>query len=253
MNFMKTIRIAALLSFVSALVLAPAEVQGQTVLSSTTLAAGLSATTTTVQLTAGTGVTLPGPNQTLLKVLIIEHEAMLVQESISSTVFRVTRGQYGTLRVAHLNGAAVWIAPDNALARGAIPSGACTRTAMPYVPVIYLPPSVLNGGFAGARFDCLGGQLVRTDAPVSVKGSDVSSGTSITPTGTYFVVSGVTAVATIAVPAGWEKGNCLEIQPTGIFATTTADNIGLITASTVVGRILFMCWDGSKWYPSYVS
>lgn len=250
MNFMKTCSLAALLS-VGALLAPPA--RGQTVLNSTTLAGALSAATSTLSLTSGTGVTLPGPNGTNLTVLVVEREVMLVQTNLSGTVYGVARGQYGTDRVAHANGTVVWIAPDRALARGAIPSGSCTRANLPFVPIIYVAPTVINGGLTGATFDCMGGQIVRTNAPSTYKGSDVSSATSITPTGTFFVVSGTTAIATIVVPAGWSAGNCLAIEPTGIFATTTAGNIGLITSASVVGRMLFMCWDGSKFWPSYVS
>jgi hypothetical protein len=236
----------------AAFLLCVPQAHGQTVLSSTTLAAALSNNTSTVSLASATGVTAPGPNGTNLTVLVVEREVMLVQQ-ISGTVANVARGQYGTERVAHVSGAVVWVAPDKAIARGAIPSGSCTRTNLPYVPIVYVAPTVINGGVTGATFDCMGGQIVRTNAPSTFKGADVSSATSITPTGTFFVVSGTTAVATIVVPAGWSAGNCLAIEPTGIFATTTAGNIGLITSGTVVGRILFMCWDGSKWWPSYVS
>lgn len=225
----------------------------QTVLNSTSLSGALSANSPNLSLASGTGVTVPGPNQTNLVVLVVEREAMLVQTNLSGTIYGVARGQYGTLAVPHVNGATVWVVPDKALARGAIPSGSCTRTNLPYVPIVYIAPSALNSATNGGTFDCMGGQIVRTNAPATFKGADVSSATSITPTGTYFVVSGTTSVATIVVPAGWSAGNCLEIQPTGIFATTTAGNIGLISSATVVGRILFMCWDGSKWWPSYVS
>ncbi len=251
MNFMKIATIVSLLSLGA--LLAPSA-EAQTVLNSTTLAGALSATTSTLSLNSGTGVTLPGPNQTNLTVLVVEREVMLVQTQIGTgTVYNVARGQYGTERVAHVNGATVWVAPDRAIARGAIPSGSCTRTNLPFVPIVYVAPTVINGGVTGATFDCLGGQIVRTNAPATYGGSTVSSATSITPTGTFFAVSGTTSVATIVVPAGWSSGNCLAIEPTGIFATTTAGNIGLITSATVVGRILFMCYDGTKWWPSYVS
>lgn len=243
---MKTLRIAALLMLGSVCALA------QTVLSSTTLAAALSANTSTLSVASATGIANPGPNNTNLVVIIIDREVMLVT-SYSGTTVQVARGQYGTDRVGHLSGAAVWIAPDKALSRGAIPSGSCTRTNLPYVPILYVAPTAQNSGRTGDRFDCLGGQIVQTNSPVAVKGSDVSSANTITPTGTFFVVSGTTLVKTITVPAGWASGNCLAIEPTGIFATDTTGNIGLTSSATVVGRILFMCWDGSKWYPSYVS
>lgn len=250
---MKTMRITALALMLGAVLALVPQAGAQTVLSSTTLAAALSATSSAVSLTSATGVTNPGPNQTALKVLVVDHEVMLVT-SISGTIAQVTRGQYGTLRVGHLSGADVWIAPDNALARGAIPSGSCTRTALRYVPIVYVAPSTVNGGFTGARYDCLGGQIVRTDAPVSVKGSTVTPAATITPTGTYFATdTGTTTIATITVPAGWAAGNCLAIQPGATGATNTTGNIGLTTSAFVVGRVIFFCWDGSKWYPSYVS
>lgn len=240
----------ALLSLVVAICLLAPPASGQVVLNQTTLAAALSATTSTLSVASATGITAPGPNQSALKALVIDKEIVLVS-SLTSTTIQVIRGQYGTDRVPHVSGALVFVVPDNAFARGAFPSGSCTRTNLPYVPIVYISPTA--GGSTGARFDCLGGQLVRTDVPTSVVGGTVSSATSITPTGTFFVVSGTTPVATIVVPAGWQPGNCLAINPTGIFATTTAANIGLITAGTVVGRILFMCWDGAHWFPSYVS
>lgn len=248
----KISRFAGILAL-GALLLCSPPAHGQTVLNSTTLAGALSATSSTLSLTSATGVSLPGPNQTNLTVLVVEREVMLVQTNISGTIYTVARAQYGTERVAHANGATVWIAPDKAIARGSIPSGSCTRTNLPYVPIIYVAPTVINGGVTGATFDCMGGQIVRTNAPATFKGSDVTSANTITPTGTMFVVSGTTTVKTIVVPAGWSAGNCLTIEPTGIFATDTTGNIGLTSSATVVGRILFMCWDGSKWYPSYVS
>ncbi len=171
MNFMKTATLAIVLCLGALLV---PQARAQNVLNSTTLAGALSATTSTLSLNSGTGVTLPGPNQTNLTVLVVEHEVMLVQTNVSGTVYTVARAQYGTLRVAHANGATVWVAPDKAIARGAIPSGSCTRTNLPYVPIVYVAPTVINGGLTGATFDCMGGQIVRTDAPAIYKGSDVA-------------------------------------------------------------------------------
>lgn len=253
MTPMKSIRIAALLSL-AAVLLVPPEARAQTVLNSTTLSAALSITNSNVSLTSATGVSVPGPNGTNLTVILVDREIMLVQTLVTGTTYNVARGQYGTLRVAHLSGAQVWIAPDKALARGALPSGSCTRTALPYVPILYVAPTGVNNGKTGGLFDCMGGVLVETNNAASASlGTTVTSATSITPTGTYFIVSGTTSVVTIVVPAGWAAGKCLAIQPSGIFATTTAGNIGLISSATVVGRVLFMCWDGSKWWPSYVS
>jgi hypothetical protein len=240
---MKTFRtIVLLLCFGAALA------NAQTVLNQTTLAAALPINTSTVRLTSGTGVAAPGRNGTNQIVLVIEREAMLVATTPATTQPTVYRGQFGTSRAAHPSGATVYVAPVAALARGATPSGSCTRPLL-YAPLIYVPPV----GPGAVTFDCLGGKLVQTNPPVASVGAVVASATTIVPTGTFFTVSGTTAIATITVPAGFGPGNCIGINPTGIFATTTAGNIGLISSASVVGRVLFMCWDGTKWWPSYVS
>lgn len=86
-------------------------------------------------------------------------------------------------------------------------------------------------------------------------GADLASATTITPTNAVHHVTGTTAVATITVPAGLPDGFVLSIIPEGVFATTTAGNIGLVSSATVVKRTLTMTWDASlaKWFPSYVS
>lgn len=86
-------------------------------------------------------------------------------------------------------------------------------------------------------------------------GADLASATTITPTNQVHHVTGTTAVATITTPAGLPDGYALYLIPEGIFATTTAGNIGLITSATVVKRTLIMTWDRTlaKWFPSYVS
>lgn len=226
----------------------------QTTLTSTTLAAAMVTTSgtpaTVLSITSATGIT----GQTLggfTTYLWIDQELMGVS-TVSGTRITVVRGQAGTQPRNHNNAAVVWLGSSAAFLRAGPndPSGQCQRTLLAYVPRI-------NPG-TGNMFDCLGvttaGQWVQVNAPgVPVVGSTVASATSITPTGTYFVVSGTTAIATIAVPAGWGPGMCLAIQPSGVFATTTADNIGLVSSASVVGRILTMCWSGAKWYPSYVS
>jgi hypothetical protein len=82
-------------------------------------------------------------------------------------------------------------------------------------------------------------------------GANVASGTTITPTGAIFHVTGVTAVVTINIPyTGWNGQ--ITIIPDGIFATTTAGNIALVSTS-VVNKALIMTYDSNtaKWYPSY--
>lgn len=85
-----------------------------------------------------------------------------------------------------------------------------------------------------------------------VYGSTVASAASITPTGTMFTVSGTTTINTIVVPAGWAPGQCLAINPSGLWSTGTSGNINLATTA-VVNKLLFECYDTttSKWSPSY--
>jgi hypothetical protein len=105
-------------------------------------------------------------------------------------------------------------------------------------------PQAIQNGF---------GQAVNSLQPGV--GADLASGTTITPTNQVHHVTGTTAVATITTPAGLPDGYQLTIIPEGVFATTTAGNIGLITSATVVKRTLIMTWDRAlaKWFPSYVS
>lgn len=234
---------------------------GQTILSNTTLGAAItSATQTNIQLASTSTMLSRGAANQIDTVIYVDREMMNVITVVDSTHVTVQRGvgtgQAGR-RTTHANGAYVFFsitsgtitAPSyfggNTQANGEI-SGSCTATSLQMLPLIY-PTS-------GDIFDCLGGIWTivnKADAPTV--GATVASATTIAPTGIHFKVSGTTAVATITVPHGFAPGMCLQIDPTGIFATTTAGNIGLITSATVVGRILFMCYDGSKFWPSYVS
>ena len=81
----------------------------------------------------------------------------------------------------------------------------------------------------------------------------IASATTIAPTAHITFISGVVSIATITVPqALLATGGQLTLIPTGIFATTTAGNIALITTA-VIGKALIMTYDAgtAKWYPSY--
>lgn len=80
-------------------------------------------------------------------------------------------------------------------------------------------------------------------------GSDVASASSITPSGPIFHVTGTTTVNTINLPYAGYSG-CLKIVPSGIFSTGTSGNIAL-ASTAVVSKVLEMCYDGTKWCPSY--
>ncbi len=229
----------------------------QTTLTSTTLASAMSTTNGTIaNLASTTGVTSAGTGATLI-YLLVDREMMAVRNATvpaTSGPVQVIRGQSGTRAASHISGATVWVLPPAAI-QPYIPSGQCTRTSLPYVPVVVIGAGLSSD--TGSLWDCLGvttaGQWVQT-APslgVSIVGTTVSSATTLGPTGTYFVVSGTAnPVSTITVPAGWLPGNCLALEPSGTFVTGTGGNIS-IASTAVVGKMLFMCWNGLKWNPSY--
>ena len=81
----------------------------------------------------------------------------------------------------------------------------------------------------------------------------IASATTIAPTKAITFISGTTAIVTITAPNPISVGGGqITLIPTGIFATTTAGNIALVTTA-VVGKALIMTYDTTtaKWYPSY--
>lgn len=266
MNFTNVRNIAFAL-FAALLLLGPAAqpAEAQTALSTTTLTANITNSQRSFVLTSVSGISafanagpaqggIGSPSSYASSYLMVDKEVMLVV-AVNTTASSVTvnRGFMDTASVAHRNTAIVTLGPSSAFRTQPVdPAGQCQRSTMTYVPFINVT--------TGNTFDCLGlttaGQWFQTNGNATntaQAGTTVASATSITPTGKFFVVSGTTAVATIVVPAGATAGYQLFINPSGIWASTTAGNIGLITSATVVGRILIMTWDGSKWWPSYVS
>lgn len=86
-----------------------------------------------------------------------------------------------------------------------------------------------------------------------MRGANVASATTITPTGELFHVTGTTAIATINIPYTGFNGS-ITIIPDGIFTWTTAGNIAL-AGTAVVSKALKMTYDSttSKWYPDYIA
>lgn len=250
---MKTLR--SLLVTLIGVALLGGSALAQTVLTTTTLAAPAGASDLFVQVASATNITAPGTGSTLV-FLLVDKEFMQVRTGISGTVIPVVRGALSSRAASHVSGATVTVVPPGAGVQF-IPSGQCQRTALSYVPLVVRPESGLNTD-TGSMYDCLGvgtaGQYVQTFPSLAniVIGSTVASAGTITPTGTYFQVSGTTAIATITVPAGWGSGMCLILEPTGLWTTTTAGNISL-ASTAVVGKMLTECWNGStnKWQPSY--
>lgn len=223
---------------------------GQTTVTSTTLSANIAANLNQFTVAAATGIVAPTAT-TPGSVLLVDKEAMRVT-GLSGTRVSAVRGTNGTVAVAHRSGAVVWLGAPGVFREGPDPAGQCTRTTLAYVPVINVS--------TGNTFDCLGvttaGQYVQTNAPgPPVFGSVVTPATSITPTGTLFATdSGATGITTIVVPAGWAAGMCIEVVPGGTGATSSSGgNIGLTTSALVAGRVIRFCWNGTSWYPSYVS
>jgi hypothetical protein len=101
---------------------------------------------------------------------------------------------------------------------------------------------------------------INSNAKVFVEqhsGASVGSAASIMPTGQIFQVSGTAAISTIVVPAGAKVGDKITLLPTGLFTFVSGgggptNNIRA-NGSAVVNRALDMTWDGSTWWPSYVS
>ncbi len=80
-------------------------------------------------------------------------------------------------------------------------------------------------------------------------GSSLASAGTISPTKSVHHVTGTTTISTINLPYTGFKGS-LKLIPDAIWATNTAGNIGL-ASTAVVGRVMEMTYDGTKWYPSY--
>lgn len=78
----------------------------------------------------------------------------------------------------------------------------------------------------------------------------VASAGTIALTTQITLVSGTAAIVTITVPTGCGVACTVTFVPTGIYTTTTAGNIRL-ASTAIVGRTMFMTWDGTKWDPSY--
>jgi hypothetical protein len=82
----------------------------------------------------------------------------------------------------------------------------------------------------------------------------IASATTIAPTTSIVFVSGNISIATITPPTGIATtGGQITLIPTGVWSTTTAGNIALVTTA-VIGEALIMTYDAVtlKWYPSYI-
>ena len=154
---MKTLKTSLILC---GLLLAASMSLGQTILINTTLSAAVSTSNaTTISLTSVTGVTA---TSTVLFVADGAGEGMFVNSVNSSAkTVTVTRG-YQSLGKArpHLTSALVFVVPMSSGYPSAmntvIPTGSCTRSSIPYLPVI----SAGVSGAAAVISDCVGGVWV---------------------------------------------------------------------------------------------
>jgi len=81
----------------------------------------------------------------------------------------------------------------------------------------------------------------------------IASAATIAPIAPITFISGTTAIVTITAPSPIsDGGGKITLIPTGVFTTTSADNIA-IASTAVVGKALTMTYDSTttKWYPSY--
>jgi hypothetical protein len=199
---------------------------GQTILTMTTLASAVTSTSTTsIQLTSSTGLTAAA-SAIFVADTGSSGEAMFVNSvSASGGYVGVTRG-YQTLGKArtHASGALVFIIPNTpaGLAMNTIaPSGSCTRSSEPFLPVI----SVGEYGEHTYISDCVGG--------VWVQGGGIGSLST-----TYRVPLPATGAVAYSTPVGTNTTlaattmYCTEIDDPGSKYVTGLGVMNGATAST---------------------
>jgi hypothetical protein len=169
-------------------------------------------------------------------------------QSLNSTYATVIRG-WGSTRADPPSGATVYFIPAATATLGYIPYGSCTRANLPYVPVVVDGDQDMTNN--GLTLDCLGSVWTPTNQAMwPVFGATVASATTIGPTGNYFKVSGTTNDRDDHGPGRLGPGHDAELEPTGLWSTTTAGNI-LLATTGVVSQGADMTWNGTKWVPSY--
>jgi hypothetical protein len=110
------------------------------------------------------------------------------------------------------------------------------------------PLEITNGsGTVKSSIDANGNANFNTVKLIA--GTVIASATTIAPLSGITHISGTTAIATITLPVAGFTG-CIKLIPDGAWTTTTTGNISL-ASTAVVNRTLEMCYDGTKWNPSY--
>lgn len=86
--------------------------------------------------------------------------------------------------------------------------------------------------------------------PVGANLSSTGLNVTISPTTTIHHVTGIGSIQTINLPYTGFTG-ILILIPDGLFTLTTGGNIS-IGVTAVVSRPLYLAYDGTMWYPSYL-
>lgn len=73
---------------------------------------------------------------------------------------------------------------------------------------------------------------------------------TIIPTAQVFPVSGSGTISTITASGGMQPGDKLYLLPLSGWITNTSGNI-MAATNAIIGKVLVMTWDGSKFWPSY--
>jgi len=278
MNYRK---IAASLVLLAALAHFACAQQGQTTLTSTTLAgpvtgpSGYSGTTQTLQtfvcLASVTGISAPLLPGTPVSVIYIDREAMGVWSvSTATNCVTVNRGYLSSQASPHVTGQYVLIAPaynttavtgGNPVPSGFYPvdppQGSTCSAGTPTIPWV----NVLTG----AQWLCSNStntfvpgwnNPLAFTSPGLVSTTAASTGAQVVP-GPYFALSGTNAITSFTLPVGFNNTatggyGSFCIYPTGAFTTTATNNI--VNATTaVVGKLLCYTWNPttSKFANSY--
>ncbi len=128
---MKTIRTLLLTLLVAGAVF------GQATLTSTTLSAAADNKQTTITVASATGITLSNTTSgfsTSPTILYVDREQMLVTGAPVGTVVPVQRGWGGSIQVAHVSGATVYVGPAPYFYKNPDPSGSCTAASEIVLP-----------------------------------------------------------------------------------------------------------------------
>lgn len=251
-RFRPLIALGAVLALLGSLL--PGPLSAQATINTTTLAAALSAPSgspSTVSLASGSTVAVG-------QILYVDREAMQVTATTATaTIFVVTRGVQGTAAAAHISGAVVYSGPPNyfnASSSGIEVSGACTASAQPATPYIYLQSGSIyvcasgtwkvfrRGGFADATFFGVGttytasGAIAVEPGVVTLNAGSALAMTLVDPTtaqnGMIMVIRSATAQAhTVTYTAGFNGG------------TTTRD----VATYSVIGSTLVIIAIAGNW------